>query len=100
MSPKPVAAPLLPAERRAPMLGRDDQSSDTQVDVMTEEQLLRGLESMTPLEPSANIGSGGGRGERDRDPRDRGALIRDSRARMRDSVRVQRVLICSSRDFG
>ncbi|MCB1485792.1 MAG: DNA-directed RNA polymerase subunit omega [Hyphomicrobiaceae bacterium] len=70
--PEAVAAPLLPAERRAPMLGRDDMSSDTQVDVMTEEQLLRGLESMTPLEPSANIGSGGGPRERDRDPRDRG----------------------------
>ena len=53
------------------MLGRDDLSSDTQVDVMTEEQLLRGLESMTPLEPSANIGSGSGPRERDRDPRDR-----------------------------
>ena len=67
--PEAVAAPLLPPERRAPMLGRDDLSSDTQVDVMTEEQLLRGLESMTPLEPSANIGSGGGPRERDRDPR-------------------------------
>ncbi len=54
-----------------PQLGRDDLSSDTQVDVMTEEQLLRGLESMTPLEPSANIGSGGGPRERERDPRDR-----------------------------
>lgn len=70
--PEAVAAPLLPPDRRAPMLGRDDLSSDTQVDVMTEEQLLRGLESMTPLEPSANIGSGSGSGrERDRDPRDR-----------------------------
>ena len=68
--PEAVAAPLLPAERRAPMLGRDDLSTDTQVDVMTEEQLLRGLESMTPLEPSANIGSTGG--PRERDPRDRG----------------------------
>ncbi len=58
--PEAVAAPLLPPDRRAPMLGRDDLSSDTQVDVMTEEQLLRGLESMTPLEPSANIGSGSG----------------------------------------
>jgi DNA-directed RNA polymerase subunit omega len=53
------------------MLGRDDLSTDTQVDVMTEEQLLRGLESMTPLEPSANIGSGAGPRERERDPRDR-----------------------------
>ena len=71
--PESVAAPLLPAERRAPTLGRDDTSSDSQVDVMTEEQLLRGLESMTPLEPSANIGSSGGPRDRDRDrdPRDR-----------------------------
>jgi DNA-directed RNA polymerase subunit omega len=69
--PEAVAAPLLPPDRRAPMLGRDDLASDTHVDVMTEEQLLRGLESMTPLEPSANIGSGSGPRERDRDPRDR-----------------------------
>ena len=69
--PEAVAAPLLPPERRAPMLGRDDLNSDTNVDVMTEEQLLRGLESMTPLEPSANIGSGSGPRDRDRDPRDR-----------------------------
>ena len=69
--PEAVAAPLLPPDRRAPILGRDDFATDTQVDVMTEEQLLRGLESMTPLEPSANIGSGSGPRERDRDPRDR-----------------------------
>jgi DNA-directed RNA polymerase subunit omega len=59
--PEKAAAPQLPAERR-PVLGRDDQSSDTQVDVMTEEQLLRGMESLTPTEPSANGGSGSGRG--------------------------------------
>jgi DNA-directed RNA polymerase subunit omega len=29
--------------------------------VITEEQLLRGMESMTPTEPSANGGSGSGR---------------------------------------
>ena len=51
----------LPQERR-PVLGRDDQTSDTQVDVMTEEQLLRGMESLTPTEPSANGGTGSGRG--------------------------------------
>ena len=39
--PEAVAAPLLPPERRAPVLGRDDQSSDSVVDVMTEEQLLQ-----------------------------------------------------------
>ncbi len=61
--PEAIAAPLLAPDRRGPMLGRDDQSSDSVVDVMTEEQLLRGLESMTPSEPSSN-GSGG--------PRERG----------------------------
>ena len=58
--PEKAAAPMLPQERR-PVLGRDDQASDTQVDVITEEQLLRGMESLTPTEPSANGGSGSGR---------------------------------------
>lgn len=58
--PEKAAAPSLPQERR-PVLGRDDQSNDSQVDVLTEEQLLRGMESMTPMEPSANGGSGSGR---------------------------------------
>ena len=61
--PEAAAAPSLPQERRSPVLGRDDQSSDTEVDVLTEEQLLRGLESMTPSEPSST-GTGG--------PRERG----------------------------
>lgn len=61
--PEAAAAPSLPQERRSPVLGRDDQASDTEVDVLTEEQLLRGLESMTPSEPSSN-GAGG--------PRERG----------------------------
>ncbi len=61
--PEEVAAPVLVNERRGPMLGRDDQASDTVIDVLTEEQLLRGMESLTPTEPSAAIGSGsGGRG--------------------------------------
>lgn len=61
--PEPGAAPTLPQDRR-PILGRDDQTTDTQVDVITEEQLLRGMESLTPTEPSANGGgaSGGGSG--------------------------------------
>jgi DNA-directed RNA polymerase subunit omega len=60
--PEAGAAPSLPVERR-PILGRDDQSTDTVVDVITEEQLLRGMESLTPTEPSANGGgSGGGAG--------------------------------------
>jgi DNA-directed RNA polymerase subunit omega len=61
--PEAQAAPLLPPERRPPVLGRDDQSTDTALDVMTEEQLLRNLESLTPTEPSAAVG-GGGRGGR------------------------------------
>src|SRR5581483_5748719 len=55
--PESAAAPSLPVDRR-PILGRDDQSTDTVVDMITEEQLLRGMESLTPTEPSAN-GSGG-----------------------------------------
>ena len=62
--PEAGAAPVVQSERRLPMLGRDDMSSDIQIDVLTEEQLLRGLESMTPTEPSAAIGN---------NPRDRGS---------------------------
>jgi DNA-directed RNA polymerase subunit omega len=61
--PEAAAAPMVAQDRR-PMLGRDDQSSDNAVDMMTEEQLLRGMESLTPTEPSSNgaSGSGGGGG--------------------------------------
>ncbi|HXF54990.1 MAG TPA: DNA-directed RNA polymerase subunit omega [Hyphomicrobiaceae bacterium] len=62
--PEAVAAPVLTTERRAPLLGRDDQATDTVVDVMTEEQLLRNLESLTPTEPSATIATGSGRNGR------------------------------------
>jgi DNA-directed RNA polymerase subunit omega len=58
--PEAVAAPVLTTERRSPLLGRDDQASDTVVDVLTEEQLLRGMESMTPTEPSAAVSGNGG----------------------------------------
>ncbi len=56
--PEAAAAPVVAADRRLPILGRDEQSSDTAVDVLTEEQLLRGLESMTPTEPSNAGGNG------------------------------------------
>ena len=59
--PEAGAAPMLSADRR-PTLGRDDQSSDTVVDMISEEQLLRGMESLTPTEPSANGGGSGGGG--------------------------------------
>ena len=43
MSRRRQRTPSLPVERR-PVLGRDDQSTDTVVDVITE-QLLRGMEA-------------------------------------------------------
>jgi DNA-directed RNA polymerase subunit omega len=49
--PEAVAAPMLPKALR-PMLGRDDPSIDAKIDTMSEEALLRGLESLTPEEPS------------------------------------------------
>ncbi len=54
--PEAGAAPLLPPSPGRQLLGRDDQASDTNIDqiTMTEEQLLRGMESLTPSEPSAN----------------------------------------------
>lgn len=63
--PEAGGAPVLTSERRTPLIGRDDQATDTVVDVLTEEQLLRGMESLTPTEPSAALGgNGGGRGGR------------------------------------
>ena len=57
--PESEAAPMLTSDRRTQTLGRDDQSSDTVVDVITEDQLLRGMENLTPTEPSST-GAGGG----------------------------------------
>jgi len=56
--PEPAAVPTRPRQRR-PMFGRDDELTDTLVDVITEERLLRGLKSLTPTDPSANGGSSG-----------------------------------------
>lgn len=50
--PEPEAVPLLASETRAPLLGQDDQIQDTVIDRMTEEELLRGLESLSPPETS------------------------------------------------
>ena len=38
------------------MLGRDDPSGDTQIDVMTEDALLQGMKSEVPEEPSHAFG--------------------------------------------
>ncbi|HRD78758.1 MAG TPA: DNA-directed RNA polymerase subunit omega [Hyphomicrobiaceae bacterium] len=61
--PEAGAAPIVATDRRGQLIGRDDQSADMAVDHITisEEQLLRGMESMTPMEPSAS-GNGGGSG--------------------------------------
>ncbi len=62
--PEAGAAPLLAPDRRPQSLGRDDQNSDMIVDqiTMSEEQLLRGMESLTPSEPSSNGGPSGNGG--------------------------------------
>jgi DNA-directed RNA polymerase subunit omega len=53
--PEPDAGPSPP---RRPMLGREDQSTDSMVDMITEDQLLRGLKSLKPTDPSANANGG------------------------------------------
>ena len=52
--PEVTAAPKLPEEPHRFTLGRDNRSTDTVVDVITEEQLLRGLEGLAPTDPSTN----------------------------------------------
>ena len=48
--------------RFAPHAGRDHQSTDTTVDTMTEEELLRGLERLSPEESTKSDVLPGGRG--------------------------------------
>jgi len=53
--PEPTAVPPLPEIRR-PVLVPDDPSTDRVVDVMTEENLLRGMQRLTPEEASTRSG--------------------------------------------
>src|SRR5215470_5094499 len=53
--PEPRAVPTL-TEPQRPVLGRDDQSADRDVDVLTEDQLLRGMSTLVPADPSKNPG--------------------------------------------
>jgi DNA-directed RNA polymerase subunit omega len=53
--PEATAVPTL-QELRRPVLVRDDPSTDRVVDVMTEEDLLRGMQSLTPEEASTRSG--------------------------------------------
>ena len=49
--PEPAAAPVIPSDTRSPVIiGQDDPTMDTNIDTMTEEELLRGLESLPPAE--------------------------------------------------
>ena len=57
--PEGEGAPMIPAApepSRTPLLGRDDRNRDTAVDrvQMSEEEVLRGLESLIPIEASAS----------------------------------------------
>jgi DNA-directed RNA polymerase subunit omega len=49
--PEAAAAPLLPLGDRL-ILGRDDRSVDTTIDTMTEDELLRALEKLSPEDPT------------------------------------------------
>jgi DNA-directed RNA polymerase subunit omega len=55
--PEAATAPSLPRADR-PGLGRDDPSTDTVVDMMTEDELLRRMENLMPMD--AHTRSGGG----------------------------------------
>jgi len=55
--PESTAVPTLP-ELRRPVPVPDDPATDTVVDLMTEEDLLRGLERLTPEEASTRSGGG------------------------------------------
>jgi DNA-directed RNA polymerase subunit omega len=55
--PESTAVPMLPEVGR-PALGSDDPSTDTVVDAMTEEDLLRGMRALAPMD--ANTRGGGG----------------------------------------
>src|SRR5262252_4275045 len=48
--PEPAAAPAFPPTFQPPRLGRDDPSVDPQIDVMTEDALLRAMKSQIPQE--------------------------------------------------
>jgi DNA-directed RNA polymerase subunit omega len=50
--PEAEAVPMLSSETRLPVLGQDDQSTDAQIDKMTEEELLRRMASQAPSDGS------------------------------------------------
>jgi DNA-directed RNA polymerase subunit omega len=50
--PEAEAVPMLSSDTRVPVLGQDDQSTDTAIDKMTEEELLRRMASQAPSDGS------------------------------------------------
>jgi DNA-directed RNA polymerase subunit omega len=50
--PEAEAVPMLSTDTRMPVLGQDDQSTDTTIDKMTEEELLRRMASQAPSDGS------------------------------------------------
>ena len=50
--PEAEAVPMISTDTRMPVLGQDDQSSDTTIDKMTEEELLRRMASQAPSDGS------------------------------------------------
>jgi DNA-directed RNA polymerase subunit omega len=65
--PEAAAAPILPSQSPRATLGRCDPSTDVIVDTMTEDELLRGLERLTPEESMVKgeaAASAGARGSR------------------------------------
>ena len=50
--PEAEAVPMLSTDTRMPVLGQDDQSTDSQIDKMTEEELLRRMASQAPSDGS------------------------------------------------
>ena len=50
---EPDEAPLLAPEPVTPVLAQDDQASESSIDRMTEEELLKGLEDLASIESDA-----------------------------------------------
>ena len=55
--PESTAVPTWP-RTQPPVLLRDDPFTDMVIDVMTEEQLLKGMEKFAPMDSSVSIGNG------------------------------------------
>jgi DNA-directed RNA polymerase subunit omega len=50
--PEAEAVPMLSTDTRMPVIGQDDQSADTSIDKMTEEELLRRMATQAPSDGS------------------------------------------------